>query len=100
MCCYGDVIFYSQGTFCILKGGNFSSAQGYLPSSERAINLLNCGKAFLGTELPINLFVISLNAFRASCCSFPGVFPWEAPQAVALWGRLSLVFIPIQEATF
>lgn len=100
MCCYGDVIFLFTRHFLYFEGGNFFSAQGYLPSSERAINLLNCGKAFLGTELPINLFVISLNAFRASCCSFPGVFPWEMPQAVASWGSLSLVFIPIQEATF
>lgn len=71
-----------------------------MPSFERAINLVNCGKAFFGTELPITMFVIILNALGASCCSFPGVFPWEMPQAVAACGCLSSVFILIQEATF
>lgn len=60
-----------------------------MPSFERAINLVNCGKAFFGTELPITMFVIILNALGASCCSFPGVFPWEMPQAVAACGVLS-----------
>lgn len=100
MCCYGDVIFLFTRHFLYFEGDNISSAQGYLPSSERAINLLNCGKAFLGMEHPISLFVITPNAPRASHCSFPGVFPWEMPQAVAASGCLSLVFIPSRELHF
>lgn len=95
--CY---FFFIHRHFLYFEGDNVSSAQGYLPSSERAINLLNCGKAFLGMERPINLFVITPNAPRASHCSFPGVFPWEMPQAVAASGCLSLVFIPSRELYF
>lgn len=46
------------------------------------------------------MFVITPEAFRASCCSFSGAFPWETPQAVAACGGLSSVFILVQEVTF
>lgn len=86
MGCHEDVIFDSHRDFPHFEGDSFSSAQGLLPSFERAINLLNRGKAFLDTELPTNqtLFVINLNASRASCYTLPVVFPWGVHWAVAM----------------
>lgn len=86
MGCHEDVIFDLHRDFPRFEGDSFSSAQGLLPSFERAINLLNRGKAFLDTELPTNqsLFVINLNASRASCYTLPVVFPWGVHWAVAM----------------
>lgn len=83
--CHEDVIFDSHRDFPHFEGDSFSSAQGPLPSFERAINLLNRGKAFLDTELPTNqtLFVINLNVSRASCYTLPVVFPWGVHRAIA-----------------
>lgn len=54
-------------------GGSFSSAEGPLPSFERAVNLLSRGKAFLDVKLPTKqaLFVINLNGSRASSQMLP-----------------------------
>lgn len=82
---HGDVIFDSHRDFLYFEGDSFSSAKGYLPSFKRAINLLNCGNAFLDMKLPTNptLFVINLNASRASYYTLSVVFPWGTHWAVA-----------------
>lgn len=82
---HADVIFDSHRDFPYFEGDSISSAKGHLPSSRRAINLLNCGKAFLDTLLPTNptLFVINLNASRAAYYSLTIVFPRGIHQAVA-----------------
>lgn len=81
--CHENVIFDSHRDFW--EGGGFSSAKGRLPSS------LNRGKASLDLTLPTNqtLFVINLNASRASYQTRPGVFPWGTHRAAAtVWKTL------------
>lgn len=50
--CHEDVISDLHRDFSHFEGHSFSSADEHLPSFERALKLLNCGKAFLDTELP------------------------------------------------
>lgn len=85
MGCHEDVIFDLQRDFPLFEGDVFSLTKGHLPSFERAINLLNRGKAFLDRELPANqaLFVINLNASRTSYYTLPVIFPWRVHQTGA-----------------
>lgn len=83
--CHEDVVFDSHRDFPHFEADSFSLAKGHLPSFERAVSLLNRGKAFLDTELPTNqaLFVINLNASRAPHSTLPVAFPGGAHRAGA-----------------
>lgn len=84
--CHEDVISDLYRGSLHFEGDSFPSEKGHWPRFERAINLLNRGKAFLDSELPKNqtLFVINLNASRASYYTLPVVFPWRVHWALAM----------------
>ena len=99
--CHEDVIFWITQGLSTWERGGFSSAKGCLPSSKRAINLLNCGKAFLDLKLPKNqdLFVINLNASRAlyqTCLVSP---PGPLTRLCPRFGKLSVVLLLVLRAT-
>lgn len=93
--CHEAVISDLQRDFPHFEGDSFSWAKGHWPSFKRAINLLNHGKIFLDMKLQNQtLFIMKLNASKASYYTLPVVFPWGIHRAlVMVWMTVQSSFL-------